>query len=472
MGAANSTPAISPNEKTTAPSATSTEVLPKTAVEAKEVKEAATVTESTDSPVKSGCPMHNGDGTYRFSLWGGLPPNHPQKKDLEEKKDADSTAPIETSASKCPVQHSQSSSSSRVEYNVYGQVIDPRNQMPHNPNQLPSPQQTISLSTQRVASSIPKGGTDKNTWLYPSPQMFYNALQRKHKLDEAMPADDVEAVVRIHNQMNEATWHKIRQWEALRSTSSSLFSRKEDAAVEDVNVKLLKFQGRPSDLSPKAALKHYLLGHPLPFDRHDWVLERPGGSTTQRYVLDYYYNEHRPPYVMVDVRPALDSWSAFWQRAITMPFARYVQQSTPFDYLPLWPSPDMQSQVAESVQVWRQIQQKNTATPVAAPVNSKEILQQFQTALRSCQKEQVAVSRVNDEDDDAAGTASLQLSLCLGTVLCPIQVQAWNKVLDQEEDADGQLMSEAFDRLQECLALKSQQYKQAKEETQQRQRSK
>jgi cytochrome c heme-lyase len=448
MGAANSTPAIHPlHEKPSME--TSAKVLSQTAVTATEEQKNSPAAEAT---VKSGCPMHNGDGTYRFSLWGGLPPNHPKKNDLQEPNDTKST--IESmesspSPSQCPVPHAPSSS--RVQYNVYVQVIDPRNQMPHNPNQLPSPQQTISLSTQRVASSIPKGGSaSDNTWIYPSPQMFYNALQRKHKLDEAMPADDVEAVVRIHNQMNEATWQKIRQWE---ETGYSLSTPE---AARDVQ--LLRFQGRPSDLSPKAAIKHYLLGHPLPFDRHDWILERPGRHT-QRYVLDYYYNEHRPPYVMVDVRPALDSFSALWHRAVVMPYARYVRHSTPFEYLPLCPSPDMQSQVAESIQVWRQIQQKPEITP-ATPAMAPELVPQFQTALRACQAQQAAVAQA--QDDHAGTTASLQLSLCLGRVLCPIQVQAWHQVLD--DDASGPLLAEAWDRLQECLALQSQQYKQAKQE--------
>ena len=36
-----------------------------------------------------------------------------------------------------------------------------------------SPGQRKLLSTDRINSNIPKGGTD-STWLYPSPQMFYN----------------------------------------------------------------------------------------------------------------------------------------------------------------------------------------------------------------------------------------------------------------------------------------------------------
>lgn len=52
-------------------------------------------------------------------------------------------------------------------------VLDPKNNMPLEPNQQPCPGQTKLLSTDRVPSNIPKGGTDA-TWVYPSPQMFYN----------------------------------------------------------------------------------------------------------------------------------------------------------------------------------------------------------------------------------------------------------------------------------------------------------
>lgn len=54
-----------------------------------------------------------------------------------------------------------------------GDVLDPKNNMPLEPNQQPCPGQKKLLSTYRVQSNIPKGGTD-STWSYPSPQMFYN----------------------------------------------------------------------------------------------------------------------------------------------------------------------------------------------------------------------------------------------------------------------------------------------------------
>ena len=100
--------------------------------------------------------------------------------------------------------------------------------------------------------------------------------------------------------------------------------------------KLLRFLGRPDDLSPKARIK-MLFGHPAPFDRHDWYIDREDGSGEHRYVIDYYHDESnvsedkRPLHkadtksmksIFVEVRPALDSFSALADRCLRVPFLR------------------------------------------------------------------------------------------------------------------------------------------------------
>lgn len=83
--------------------------------------------------------------------------------------------------SSCPVPESVRG---KAVYNVYNQridglpapktdVLDPSNNMPAEPNQQPAPGQKKLLSTERVVSNIPKGNTT-STWVYPSPQMFFN----------------------------------------------------------------------------------------------------------------------------------------------------------------------------------------------------------------------------------------------------------------------------------------------------------
>ena len=139
--------------------------------------------------------------------------------------------------------------------------------------------------------------------------MFYNALKRKGKGDDVME-EDVATVVAIHNNMNERSWWQVVAWENFCGHSDS---------------KLLKFLGRPHDLSPLARIKSWL-GSPLPFDRHDWTIQRTNGDQV-RYVIDYYHDEEvqgdKTPAledpssiksITVDARPAVDSLGATWNR--------------------------------------------------------------------------------------------------------------------------------------------------------------
>jgi cytochrome c heme-lyase len=150
--------------------------------------------------------------------------------------------------------------------------LDPKNNMPAVPLQGAAPGQATSLDTTRVKSTIPKGdaagGSLEATWEYPSPQMFWNAMVRKNKTGGASE-DDMSVVVAIHNNMNETTWAAVLAWEALATGGG---------ADSSPPPKLLRFTGRPHDTSPKAMLKQALLGCPLPFDRHDWVVLRADGE--------------------------------------------------------------------------------------------------------------------------------------------------------------------------------------------------
>lgn len=61
---------------------------------------------------------------------------------------------------------------------IGGDVLDPRNNMPVVARQGMAPGQKTPISTSRQQSTIPKSGTG-STWVYPSPQMFYNSLVRR-----------------------------------------------------------------------------------------------------------------------------------------------------------------------------------------------------------------------------------------------------------------------------------------------------
>jgi Cytochrome c/c1 heme lyase len=52
-----------------------------------------------------------------------------------------------------------------------------------------------------------------SVWLYPSEQMFYNAMARKGwDPDE----QDMRSIVKIHNTVNEQAWRLVLQYEARR----------------------------------------------------------------------------------------------------------------------------------------------------------------------------------------------------------------------------------------------------------------
>lgn len=148
-------------------------------------------------------------------------------------------------------------------YNAYGEQVDPRNQMPAG-NQEPWPGQRQRLSTERVQSAIPKGkgeGEDGETWTYPSPQQFYNALKRKGKGAD-VSEEQVDTLVAIHNNMNDVTWQMLLEWEQWH------IDRK---AVADNTPRLARFMGRPFDLTPKARIKSWL-GYGLPVRLHASLL--------------------------------------------------------------------------------------------------------------------------------------------------------------------------------------------------------
>jgi len=182
--------------------------------------------------------------------------------------------------------------------------IDPTNHMPP-PNQQPSPGQPFLLSTDRQKSSIPKATAEGENWVYPSEQMFWNAMLRKgwRWRDEDIAPEDMSNIIKIHNRNNEDAWQEVLKWEALR-------------ADECREPRLKSFGGKAQDYSPRARFRHWVLGYDLPFDRHDWIVDRNGKEV--RYIIDYYdggevAKDYR--FTILDVRPAFDSVEAWWDRS-------------------------------------------------------------------------------------------------------------------------------------------------------------
>jgi len=193
-------------------------------------------------------------------------------------------------------------------YKAFGKDTDEVNplNMMHPPNQLPAPDQPFPLPTERQVSSIPKAipQNEKDThWVYPSQQMFWNAMLRKGwrwKEDDLKPKD-MEDIIKIHNANNEQAWQEVLKWEALH-------------ANECMTPKLKSFGGKATQYSPRARFRQ-LIGYELPFDRHDWIVDRCGKDV--RYIIDYYDGgsvDANHKFAILDVRPAMDSWENIWDR--------------------------------------------------------------------------------------------------------------------------------------------------------------
>ena len=159
--------------------------------------------------------------------------------------------------------------------------LNPLNYMPSNISNNPEhSEQTISLPLSRDTSSIPRGDGSNTKWEYPSPQQMYNAMLRKGYTDT--PVDAVESMVAVHNFLNEGAWEEIVTWEEifqgglkqawrkcslgeegmrmekLRQEVQRI--RREELGLEEAKQEepykpeLVRFQGRPRDMTPKAGI--------------------------------------------------------------------------------------------------------------------------------------------------------------------------------------------------------------------------
>jgi cytochrome c heme-lyase len=120
---------------------------------------------------------------------------------------------------KCPVDHHSAETKKIFTTPIKRPEVDTSSNSHLNPDNLmysadavqhPHPDQKIPLSQDREVSSIPRA--DQGNWIYPSEQMFFNAMKRK---DWSPREGDMGVVVPIHNAVNEMAWYKILEWEKL-----------------------------------------------------------------------------------------------------------------------------------------------------------------------------------------------------------------------------------------------------------------
>ncbi|KKK21536.1 hypothetical protein ARAM_006867 [Aspergillus rambellii] len=203
-----------------------------------------------------------------------------------------------------------------------------------------SPSECPVAHTSPSSSSVASHGTPSNAeaetghdktsgnWIYPSERQFFEALMRKGNTPGSTSspselATTVASIIPIHNAVNERAWQQILEWES-KAPGSDPGSKKCGGP------KLYSFRGLGAEsefLSPRARFNN-LLGYQLPFDRHDWVVERCGGERIE-YVIDFYQGKSSGGKsatglaanagtgklsFYLDVRPKLNSWEGCMMR--------------------------------------------------------------------------------------------------------------------------------------------------------------
>lgn len=321
-------------------------------------------------------------------------------------------------------------------YDVYGQQLDKSNLMPSTPNQLPAPGQKQPLSTDRIQSSIPKSGGDTSeTWTYPSPQMFFNALKRKGKADN-VEEQDMDSVVAIHNSMNETTWQQVLQWEQRYHCHQC------------TDPKLKRFQGKPNDLSPAARVRMWVWGYPRPFDRHDWVVDRCGEEDV-RYIIDYYYREGPDP-IEIHVRPAIDSVSAVLDRV------RYGAERMREGVIG---TSDVREYIGEAGKAVGYLDQVGRGVVQGETLEGQEF--EFLSSLTAKGLEEIAddvrkrCSGIGEAFREAAGDpvkmerANMSVNYCMAQRICGEQAKGFMQVL--EGGGGGEEVEQAYGKMTNCL---------------------
>lgn len=286
-----------------------------------------------------GCPVDHSakkpSSSWNPLEWFSKNVEPPEEKRIEKKGEC----PVKhNQVDACPVKHSGGSS-----FALPASIEESARHA-----QTPHPDQRVPLSTHRVVSTIPRADElreeplaahqpgEGSKWVYPSEQQFYNAMRRKGW--DGVDETTIPLVVRIHNSVNEKAWNEVRRWE------------QQLHGVDDP--RLVRFLGRPKDMSFKALVNTYLLWYNAPFDRHDWFVDRGDGKEPRRYIVDFYNGNDgmtsgtsllssvlqrarggggsndgnqnaqpdnqaivpRPPAMYIDVRPAGDNPEAFVDR--------------------------------------------------------------------------------------------------------------------------------------------------------------
>ena len=143
----------------------------------------------------------------------------------------------------------------------------------------------------RIPSADGRGNADDGNWENPSPRQLYAALKRKNKagdLEEAglIDADVVRSVADAHAKVTRLAWEGVLEFENMHKPCKP---------------QLVRFVGNP-EYTIKARVWN-ALGYELPFDRHDWYIDRCG--VEKKYIIDFYSVSGDESAMLIDARPAV-----------------------------------------------------------------------------------------------------------------------------------------------------------------------
>ena len=130
----------------------------------------------------------------------------------------------------------------------------------------------------------------------------------------------------------------------------------------------------------------------------------------------------------------------------------------------------MASQVKESVRVWQSIQQRreqelrgeeeeSATDDIISAADAKKIAMNFAKVLKTCRSQQERMRSCNSAED--CSKASVDLTMCMGPILCPVQQKNLTKTLAEEDDAK---IEAALETLTECVVLQTSQRTLAKKQ--------
>ena len=212
----------------------------------------------------------------------------------------------------------------------------------------------------------------------------------------------------------------------------------------DLKPKLLRFLGKPDDLSPKARIK-MIFNHSPPFDRHDWIVDRGGKEI--RYVIDYYHDESmidkdmKPKHlqdttsmqsIKVDVRPAIDSIEALFDRVFYMPMK--IIKGEENDYAPPSFFPPSTMKTAEE-------KKEMTISKNWNDIKNKCAINKERLALCST--------------DEECNTATIALQHCIANVVCPqIATEFKESMINTTKNSNNDNKTDlAFNKMIQCIEL-------------------